>query len=50
MMPPKFSIYLKEKIPGAELVLIKDAGHFAMLEDAKAVNVALRAFVGSLEG
>ena len=49
MMPPKFSIYLKEKIPGAKLVLIKDAGHFAMMEDAKAFNVALREFVDSLE-
>jgi len=49
MMPPKFSIYLKEKIPGAKLVLIKDAGHFVMMEDVKAFNVALREFVNSLE-
>ena len=49
MMPPKFSMYLEEKITGAKLVLIKDAGHFAMMEDAKAFNVALREFVDSLE-
>lgn len=50
MMHPKFSIYLKEKIGGAKLVLIKDAGHFVMMEDAKAFNEALREFVDSLEG
>ena len=49
MMPPKFSMYLEEKITGAKLVLIKDAGHFAMMEDVKTFNVALREFVDSLE-
>ena len=50
MMPPKFSIYLKEKIAGAKLVLIKETGHFVMMEDAESFNAALREFVNSLEG
>ena len=49
MMSPKFSIYLEERITGAKIVLIKDAGHFVMMEDAKTFNVALREFVNSLE-
>jgi len=49
MMPPKFSTYLKEQIRGAELVLIKEAGHFVMMEDVKAFNAALREFVSTLE-
>ncbi|MBW2650730.1 MAG: alpha/beta hydrolase [Deltaproteobacteria bacterium] len=50
MMPPKFSMYLEEKITGAKLVLIKEAGHFVMMEDAESFNAALREFVNSLEG
>ncbi|MEA2013743.1 MAG: alpha/beta hydrolase [Thermodesulfobacteriota bacterium] len=49
MMPPRFSKYLEGQIPGARLVLIKETGHFAMMEDAKAVNTALREFVNALE-
>ena len=49
MMPLRFSTYLKEQIRGAELVLIKEAGHFVMMEDVKAFNAALREFVSTLE-
>jgi len=50
MMPPKFSLYLEEKIPKARLVLIPDAGHFVMMEDAKTFNEELIGFVDTLEG
>ena len=49
MMPPKYSRYLEEHIPGARMVLIKDAGHFVMMEEPAACNGALREFVDSLE-
>ncbi|MBN2538635.1 MAG: alpha/beta hydrolase [Deltaproteobacteria bacterium] len=49
MMPPKFSRYMEEHIAGAKMVLIKDAGHFVMMEDPNTCNVALREFVDSLE-
>jgi pimeloyl-ACP methyl ester carboxylesterase len=45
MTPPALSRYMKEKIPGAELALIGDAGHFVMQENANAFNNALRDFV-----
>jgi pimeloyl-ACP methyl ester carboxylesterase len=34
-------------IPGAELVILKDASHFAMLQDPKGYNKAVRDFIGS---
>jgi pimeloyl-ACP methyl ester carboxylesterase len=39
---------MRDRIPGAELVLIKDAGHSVMLENAKTFNGVLKGFVGSL--
>jgi pimeloyl-ACP methyl ester carboxylesterase len=45
MTPPALSRYMKENIPGAELALIGNAGHFVMQENADAFNGALTDFV-----
>lgn len=42
MTPPKFSEYLAQQIPNAELVLVENAGHMVMLEQPGAVNAAIR--------
>lgn len=48
MTPPAYSKELTEKIAGAKLSLIKDSGHFVMMENAEDFNNALRDFVNSL--
>jgi pimeloyl-ACP methyl ester carboxylesterase len=48
MTPPTLSQFLGERIPGAQLTLIENAGHFAMLENPRAFNAALRDFVAAL--
>jgi pimeloyl-ACP methyl ester carboxylesterase len=48
MTPPEMSRYLNDRIPGAQLVLIRGAGHFVMLENVEAFNKALCAFAASL--
>ena len=48
MTPPAMSRYLGENIPGAQLALIKNAGHFTMLENVEEFNRTLKAFVESL--
>lgn len=48
MTPPAMSRYLAENIPGAQLALIKDAGHFTMLENVEEFNRTLKTFVESL--
>ncbi len=48
MTPPSFSEYIRDNIPGAKLVLIPDAGHFAMLENPIAFNKTIADFVSSL--
>ncbi|MHB8830348.1 MAG: alpha/beta fold hydrolase [Syntrophales bacterium] len=48
MTPPALSGYLRDNIPGAMLALIPEAGHFAMLENPHAFNLALTDFVNSL--
>jgi pimeloyl-ACP methyl ester carboxylesterase len=42
---PKYSTYLRDNIPDAQLVLIEDAGHMVMLERPKAVAQAIADFV-----
>ncbi|WP_156386869.1 MULTISPECIES: alpha/beta hydrolase [unclassified Rhizobium] len=37
--------YLAKTIPGAELVILKDASHFAMLQDPEGYNKAVRDFI-----
>jgi pimeloyl-ACP methyl ester carboxylesterase len=48
MTPPELSRYLKDHIPGAQWALIKNAGHFVMLENVEEFNQALSTFVESL--
>jgi len=48
MTPPALSQFLRDNIPGAQLSLIENAGHMAMLENAEAFNGALKSFVKSL--
>ena len=48
MTPPEMSRYLKDRIPGAQWALIKNAGHFVMLENVEEFNETLRTFVESL--
>jgi pimeloyl-ACP methyl ester carboxylesterase len=48
MTPPEMSRYLKDHIPGAQWALIKNAGHFVMLENVEEFNETLRTFVESL--
>ncbi len=37
--------YLAKTIPGAELIILKDASHFAMLQDPNGYNKAVRDFI-----
>ena len=48
MTPPALSQFLRDNIPGAQLSLIENAGHMAMLENAEAFNEVLKTFVLSL--
>jgi pimeloyl-ACP methyl ester carboxylesterase len=48
MTPPANSEALRDSIPGAQLVLIAEAGHLVMMEDPEAFNNALKIFVDSL--
>lgn len=45
MTPTNLSEYLANKIPGARLELIDDAGHMVPLEQPRAFNRALRTFI-----
>jgi len=49
MTPPKYSEFLASKIPGAQLVLIENAGHSVMIEQPEAVSRALFDFVKDLD-
>lgn len=50
MTPIKYSRYLAEQIPGAQLVIVPGGGHMALLEpgSTQAVVEAIRQFLGSL--
>lgn len=48
LTPPKYAAYLAAAIPGARLVEVDGAGHFAQLEQPAAVNAALRGYLLSL--
>ena len=47
--PLSLSAYLAESIPGAELRVIHDAGHFPMLEQPVSFNTVLVDFLSSLD-
>ncbi len=42
--------YLAKTIPGAELIILKDASHFAMLQDPNGYNKAVRDFIDKYLG
>ncbi|MDE2483094.1 MAG: alpha/beta fold hydrolase [bacterium] len=48
MMPPKFSQFVADRVPGAQARILPEAGHLAMLESPAATNEALRSFVTQL--
>jgi len=48
MTAPSLSEDLRKRIPGARLELIKNAGHFAMMEEPEAFNRVLCDFVDTL--
>ena len=48
LTPPKYSVYLRDHIPAADLVLVDAAGHMVMLEKPEVVNKAVSRFVASL--
>lgn len=45
LTPPKYSVYLRDHIPGAELVLVDAAGHMVMLEKPEVVAKAVSKFI-----
>lgn len=48
LTPPKYAQYLTDHIPGAELVVIPDAGHMVMREAAEEVTQAIAGFLALL--
>jgi len=48
LTPPKYSVYLRDHIPGAELVLVDAAGHMVMLEKPEVVSRVISKFIVSL--
>ncbi len=48
LTPPRYSEALRERLPGATLTILPDAGHMAMVEQPEAVNEALRGLLRSL--
>lgn len=44
LTPPKYSTYLCDNIPGAQLILVEGAGHMVMLEQPEAVSQAIADF------
>jgi pimeloyl-ACP methyl ester carboxylesterase len=45
LTPPKYSVYLRDHIPEAELVLVDAAGHMVMLEKPEVVAKAVSKFI-----
>jgi pimeloyl-ACP methyl ester carboxylesterase len=48
MTPAKFSVYLRDQIPGASLHLVEGAGHMVMVEQPSVLTRILSEFVDSL--
>lgn len=48
LAPVKYSEYLHERIAGAQLVVIPNAGHMVVLEQPRATNEAIAAFLRAL--
>jgi pimeloyl-ACP methyl ester carboxylesterase len=50
LTPTKYARYLRDNIPGATLVLIPQAGHMVMVEQAEVVNQAIEEFLAGGSG
>lgn len=48
LTPSKYSVYLRDHIPGAELVLVDAASHMVMLEKSEVITRAISNFIASL--
>ncbi len=48
LTPSKYSVYLRDHIPGAELMLVDGAGHMVMLEKPEVVSKTISRFIASL--
>ena len=48
LTPPRYAEYLHEKIAGSQLVIIPNAGHMVVLEQPRATNEAIAAFLRGL--
>jgi pimeloyl-ACP methyl ester carboxylesterase len=48
LTPPKYSIFLRDHLSGAELHIVEGAGHMVMVEKPQSVLHALRAFLQTL--
>lgn len=49
LTPAKYSVYLRDRLPEAQLHLVEGAGHMVMIEKPADVVRALSAFLGSLQ-
>jgi proline iminopeptidase len=47
LTPPQASEDIARRVPNAELLVLKDAGHFAFVEQAELFNAAVRQFVAA---
>lgn len=50
LTPPKYSVYLRDRIEGATLHLVEGAGHMVMVEQPQSVSQTLIAFLEKLKG
>jgi len=50
LTPPRYSHYLHERMPLAEIVLVDKAGHMVMEEEPREVNLALEALIKRVSG
>jgi pimeloyl-ACP methyl ester carboxylesterase len=48
MTPPRYSQFLAEQIPGAELEVISEAGHMVQLEQPRRVSEAIQGFIAGI--
>lgn len=48
MTPPKFSQYLADNIPGAQLEILSNVGHYPMVEQAELFNRSLERFLQTI--
>ena len=49
MTPPKYTEYLAQQIPNAQMAVIPGGSHFVQLEQYQQVNAAIENFLSSLE-